>query len=71
MLQILRKPEVKRLTGLSNSSIYLKISQGTFPAPFPLGENARAVGWEAESIQNWIKKQIEASRLKNGDRHEG
>ena len=44
---MLRLPTVKARTGLSRSTIYLRISRGTFPAPVSLG--GRAVGWiEAE-----------------------
>ena len=44
---MLRFPTVKARTGLSRSTIYLRISRGTFPAPVSLG--GRAVGWiEAE-----------------------
>jgi len=45
---ILRLPDVKALTGLSRSSIYLHIKQGTFPSPVSLG--ARAVGWPSNEI---------------------
>lgn len=57
---ILRLPTVKSLVGLSRSSIYLKISQGTFPKPISLGE--RAVGWLESDIQSWIENRIEESR---------
>jgi prophage regulatory protein len=40
---ILRLPTVKTRTRLSRSTIYLRISQGTFPRPVHLG--GRAVGW--------------------------
>ncbi len=40
---ILRLPTVKTRTGLSRSTIYLRIAQGTFPKPVNLG--GRAVGW--------------------------
>jgi prophage regulatory protein len=43
MHTILRLPDVKRSTGLSLSTIYLRIAQGTFPKPVSLG--GRAVGW--------------------------
>jgi prophage regulatory protein len=33
-----RLKEVCRRVGLSTSSIYRKVSDGTFPAPVPLGE---------------------------------
>ena len=58
--KILRLPEVMARTGLSRSTIYLRISQGTFPKPVNLG--TRAVGWIEEEIQEWLQQQIEASR---------
>jgi len=57
---ILRLPVVKTRTGLSRSTIYLRISNGTFPTPVSLG--GRAVGWIESEIQDWLEKQIEASR---------
>ena len=57
---ILRLPAVKARTGLSRSTIYLRVSQGTFPKPVNLG--ARAVGWVETEIQEWLQRQIEASR---------
>jgi prophage regulatory protein len=57
---ILRLPNVKASTGLSRSTIYLRISQGTFPKPVKLG--GRAVGWVQTEIQDWLQQQIEASR---------
>lgn len=57
---ILRLPQVKTRVGLSRSSIYLAISQGTFPRPVRLG--ARAVGWVAADIEAWLNARIEGSR---------
>jgi prophage regulatory protein len=57
---ILRLPAVKTRTGLSRSTIYLRVSQGTFPQSVSLG--ARAVGWVEAEIQEWLERQIEASR---------
>lgn len=57
---ILRLPTVKSRTGLSRSTIYLRISLGIFPKPVSLG--ARAVGWLEEDIQAWLEKQIAQSR---------
>ena len=57
---ILRLPAVKNRTGLSRSTIYLRISRGNFPAPIPLG--GRAVGWVESDIESWIRQQIEASQ---------
>jgi len=57
---ILRLPAVKMRTGLSRSSIYLRIAQGTFPAPVSLG--ARAVGWVESEVEDWLARQIAGSR---------
>ena len=57
---ILRLPTVKDRTGLSRSTIYLRISMGTFPPPISLG--GRAVGWIEDEIQTWLEQQIESSR---------
>jgi prophage regulatory protein len=60
-ISILRRPDVEARTGLSRSTIYLKVSQGTFPTPINLGP--RAVGWLAAEIDAWIQQQVSASRL--------
>ena len=60
---ILRLPAVKTRTGLSRSTIYLRVLQGTFPKPVSLG--ARAVGWVEAEIQEWLQQQIETSRKAN------
>jgi prophage regulatory protein len=57
---ILRLPTVKARTGLSRSTIYLRISEGNFPKPVALG--GRAVGWVEAEINDWLREQIEASR---------
>lgn len=57
---ILRLPEVRSRTGLPRSTIYLRISQGTFPSPVSLG--ARSVGWIASEIEEWIADRISQSR---------
>jgi len=46
---ILRLPAVKASTGLSRSTLYLRIAQGVFPRPVSLG--ARAVGWPANEVE--------------------
>ena len=57
---ILRLPGVKARTGLSRSTIYLRVAQGTFPRPVSLG--GRAVGWLEAEVQSWLERRIEASR---------
>jgi len=60
MHNILRLPAVKTRTGLSRSTIYLRISEDSFPRPISLG--GRAVGWIESEVDEWLEQQIEASR---------
>lgn len=53
---ILRLPAVKARTGLSRSTIYLRIAQGLWPKPVNLG--ARAIGWPAGEVST-----INAARI--------
>jgi prophage regulatory protein len=57
---ILRLPAVKTRTGLSRSTIYLRVAEGRFPKPISLG--ARAVGWVDAEVDAWLAGQIELSR---------
>ena len=45
---ILRRKHVENRTGLSRSTIYLRIQEGTFPRPVSLG--SRAVGWPSDEV---------------------
>jgi prophage regulatory protein len=57
---VLRLPEVKARTGLSRSTVYLRISEDNFPSPIKLGP--RMVGWLEADIEAWLTAQIEKSR---------
>ena len=59
-ITILRLPNVKARTGLSRSTIYLRVTTGAFPRPVSLG--GRAVGWVETEIEHWLKAQIAKSR---------
>ena len=50
--RILRRPEVEGRTGLSRSTIYEMMAEGTFPRPLRLGK--RAVGWTEAAIAEWL-----------------
>jgi prophage regulatory protein len=63
---ILRLPAVKTRTGLSRSTIYLRVAEGRFPKPISLGD--RAVGWIETEIEKWLADQIELSRGTQGER---
>ena len=45
---ILRLPAIKASTGLSRSTLYLRIAAGAFPKSVSLG--GRAVGWPASEV---------------------
>jgi prophage regulatory protein len=61
---ILRLPVVKDRTGLSRSTIYLRIAKGMFPAPISLG--ARSVGWVESEVDDWLEQRIaERGKQKN------
>ena len=57
---ILRLREVKRMVGLSRSSIYNAIARNDFPRQISLG--ARAVGWVRTEVEAWVNRRIAASR---------
>ena len=64
---ILRLPQVKARTGLSRSTIYLRISEDRFPKPVSLG--GRAVGWVEAEVDDWLTHQIQSSREAQSLRH--
>jgi prophage regulatory protein len=48
---LLRMRQVRLRTGLSRSTIYLKMKNGEFPTQVSLGP--RAVGWLEAEIERW------------------
>lgn len=57
---ILRCKQVRERTGLSRSTLYLGIKQGTFPPPITLGSHS--VGWVSTVIDQWIADKIAMSQ---------
>lgn len=51
--QLIRMPEVRRLTGLSRSTINRMVNRGEFPAPVEDGQ--RAVAWRKREVLAWIE----------------
>ncbi|GAA5784347.1 helix-turn-helix transcriptional regulator [Chitiniphilus shinanonensis] len=57
--RILRRPQVQQRTGLSRSSIYAELQQGSrwfdasFPRPVKL--SARCVGWLEAEVEAWVQ----------------
>ena len=57
--KILRLREVKEITGLSRSIIYLEIAKGKFPKQIQL-TGARSVGWHESAIIQWVESRQQA-----------
>jgi prophage regulatory protein len=60
VLTIIRRKQVEIRTGLSRSTIYARIAEGSFPRPIDLG--GRAVGWIEAEIDAWLQSRIELRR---------
>ncbi len=56
--RFLRLPEVKQLTGLSKSTIYARMAEGSFPRQISLGP--RLVVWSELHIHQWMREQMAA-----------
>lgn len=57
---IIRRKAVEARTGLSRSTIYQRVKDGTFPPPISLGP--KAVGWLQSEIEDWIAERVRRSR---------
>ena len=49
---LLRKPEVIKRLGISNSTFYARIRDGSFPPGVPVGPRLKA--WPANEVQKFI-----------------
>lgn len=65
--EILRLPAVKKMTGMSRSSIYQMESDGRFPQRRRIG--LRAVGWMKSDIKQWIANRVFASPREGAGSH--
>ena len=57
---VLRRRAVEARTGLSRSTIYLRMAQGTFPKSIPLGP--RTIGWLEAEVEAWLQAQVASVR---------
>lgn len=62
MSQLIKLPDVIKLTGLSSSSVYRLASNGEFPKPIKLTAGGRSSAWVIEEVNQWVDKRIHASR---------
>ena len=54
--RLLRLSEVREITRLSKSSVYIYMNAGTFPKSISLG--SRSVAWLESEIHQWIANRI-------------
>lgn len=60
--RIIRRKEVRHLTGLSDSALSRAVHSGIFPPPVKLlpGPNARSVGWFEHEVHAWVESRQHA-----------
>lgn len=64
--RIVRLTTVLARTGLSRSTIYRKIAEGTFPVQLRISING--AGWRESDIDRWIEDPVSwRPRRENGD----
>lgn len=54
-----RLADLRQIIPLSDSTIWRRVRQGTFPAPVKLSE--RVTAWKAEAIRQWLDEQGQAA----------
>lgn len=57
---ILRRSVVERVTGMSRSTIYQAIKDGTFPPPVRI--TRKAVGWRESDVRSWLDSRERVKR---------
>lgn len=60
--KLLRLSMVTARTGLSESTIYLRMKDPDRPFPAQVRIGPRAVGWVEAEVNDWLNQRIEASR---------
>ena len=56
---LLRLADVRTLVGISSSTIYKRISDGSFPSPVRISQ--RSVRWRIEDLEEWIRNPIKGT----------
>lgn len=66
-MEILRLPELMRVTGLTRSRVYFNVKNDPqFPKPVKLSE--RATGWVREEVEAWLRSRVAARDAKPAGR---
>ncbi|MCA0060433.1 MULTISPECIES: AlpA family phage regulatory protein [unclassified Mesorhizobium] len=64
--RIIRSRTVLARTGLSRSTMYRKIAEGTFPAQIRISVNG--AGWRESEINRWVENPASWRPLRDGDK---
>lgn len=59
-VELIKISEVRRITGLSTSTIYERMLSKQFPGQIKLGP--RSVAWVKSEVQAWARERINAAR---------
>jgi prophage regulatory protein len=59
--RIMRFPEIRKIIGLSRSTIFRMEKARQFPVRIQLGKNS--VGWRLSSVQKWIEARAEVKQI--------
>jgi len=62
--RIVRLKTVLARTGLSRSTIYRKIAEGTFPAQLRISTNG--AGWRESDIDRWVADPVRWQPIREG-----
>ena len=62
MIELWREPRVVQAVGLGRSTVWSLVKKREFPAPVPIHDGGRAIGWPSNEVQAWIENRIAAGR---------
>lgn len=60
--RLLTRAEVERATGFKKSALYVRISDGTFPAPLR-DPDTGAVRWLESTVDEWVRGWVARARV--------
>jgi len=63
--RIIRRRTVLARTGLSRSTMYRKIAEGTFPAQIKISING--AGWRESEVNRWVEDPVSWRPRREGD----
>jgi len=66
MIRYLRKPDIIRITGWSDSTISRKEKSGLFPERYQLGPTT--VAWREDEVKEWCESQVKRSTYRANDK---